>query len=254
MINKKMRGGTKIILGIFLAFALFLIPVVSAQSGVGLAWNKESALVAQNTKTCLTYNVYNPYPNSTYAKIVLSQDMQNILTSSSSQARLIPGNTPSSAGVPVKLCFKTPKVYPKDCWIGNSLICKQTCNGTMKTYSGDVEAVQVSAAEFKSGGSGGSRTQMSVSAPIRVRVQCVPHGRNFTLIYVLILVIASILLALNIRKHRSSKGVNKKESKKTAGKDESLEEKNKELEEKIKKLEEKEKNKSSSKKKVPKKK
>ena len=216
-----------------LVFLLLVLPMASA--GVGLSWNKESALVKENTKTCLTYNVYNPFDKDTYAKIVLSKDMQDIMTSSSSEAKFIPSNTNSSNGIPITFCFKTPKVYPKDCLIGNTFLCKQTCNETMKTYSGEVQAQELSAAEVKAGGSGGSKTQMSVSAPIRIRVQCVPHGRDYSLVYGIVALIAAVLLLIRFRKKRKLKdgsmGVKKTSEK------EDLEKKNKELEKKLKELE-----------------
>lgn len=203
------------ILFISLLLVMTILPTVSA--GVGLKWSQESALVPQNTKTCLTYDVYNPWSKDTYVKMVLSSEMQQILTSSSSETKLVPANTSSNDSIPIQFCFKAPQVYPKNCWIGNSLICKQTCNATMKVYSGEVEAKQVSAAEFKSGGSGGSITQMSVSAPIRVRVKCVPHARNLSLIYGFIALVAAILLLIRFNKKRKLKG-QKTSSKKSSGK------------------------------------
>jgi hypothetical protein len=204
-----MRGGIKVLFGGLFVFVFLVLPLASAYSGLGLAWNKESALVPENTKTCLTYNVYNPFDQSTYAKIQLSDQMKQILTSSQSEVKLIPNNTPSTAGIPVKICFKTPRVYPKDCLVGNSLLCKQTCTEPMKVYQGEVEAVQVSEAQFKSGGSGGSMTQMSISAPIRVRVECIPHARDYTVVYALVAIIATILLVLNLRKSKNKKSNSK---------------------------------------------
>jgi len=234
---------------IFVAILLIVIILPNVSAGVGLKWNQESALVPQNSKACLTYSVYNPWNKDTYVKMVLSNNLKQIVSSSFSETKLVKANTSSNDSIPIKFCFKAPQVYPKDCLIGNSLLCKQTCNGTMKVYSGDVEEKQVSSAKFKSGGSGGSMTQMSLSAPLRIRVQCAPHKRNYSLVYGLIAIIAVILLIIDLRRKRkgkkasgNSKGKNKKDS------DRDLEEKNKKLEEKIKSLERKQQKKSKVKK------
>jgi len=246
-----MRGEVKgeFLGAIFVAILLIAIILPNVSAGVGLKWNQESALVPQNSKACLTYYVYNPWNKDSYVRMVLSKNLEQIVTSSFSETKLVKANTSSNDSIPIKFCFKAPQVYPKDCLIGNSLICKQTCNGTMKVYSGDVEEKQVSSEKFKSGGSGGSMTQMSLSAPLRIRVQCVPHGRNYSLVYALIAIIAAILLVIDLRRKRKGKkasGNSKGKGKKDF--DKGLEEKNKKLEEKIKALEKKQQKKSKAKK------
>lgn len=242
------------IFGALLGVALLVVIILpNVSAGLGLKWNQESALVPQNGKTCLTYSVYNPYPKDAYVKMVLSNNLKKILTSSSSETKLIKANTSSNETTPVKFCFKAPQVYPKDCLIGHSLLCKQTCNGTMKVYSGDVEEKQVtSPTKFKSGGSGGSMTQISLSAPLRIRVKCVPHKRNYSLVYGLVALIAAILLVIDKKRNskgKKSNGKFKEKRKKNENKD--LKEKNKELEKKLKELEKNQskKNKKSQKKK-----
>jgi hypothetical protein len=195
------------LIGIFVFMLIF--PLVSA--GVGIKWDKESTMVPEKTKTCLTYFVYNPFDSDVYAKIELSEELQDIIKSQENEAKLIPSETFSSEAIPVEFCFKTPKIYERDCWIGDSLICKQECNEEMKMYSGEVIVREVSESEFTGPGSGGSATQMSVSAPLKVRVQCAAHERNYSLIYAVVALIAAILLAINIIKgKRKYKNVKKK--------------------------------------------
>ena len=198
-----MRGEkTKIIplIGVFLLISIFLFSFVSA--GVGIKWSQQSILAPEHKKTCMTYYVYNPWAKDVYIKIELSEEIKSIISSYESEKKFIPAETSSSEAIPIELCFKTPYVYERDCWIGNILFCKQECNEEMKIYSGEVEAVEISEIEFKSGGTGGSATQMSVSAPISVGVRCVASDRNLSLIYIVVALIAGTLLMLNIIKRR----------------------------------------------------
>jgi len=191
MRDKKMKSVISIVL-ILMMFA----PLVSA--GVGIKWDKESSLVPEKTSTCLTYNVYNPWEDDSYVQIELSDDLKSIITSSESETKFVPKETSSSEALPIEFCFKTPRVYEQDCLIGN-FICKQTCDEPMKLYEGEVSVIELSEEQAKvGGGAGGSTTQMSVSAPLRVRVQCLPHDRNYGVVYALIALIAGILLWINI--------------------------------------------------------
>jgi hypothetical protein len=201
-----MRGEKieKILLVFVLVFIL-CFHLVSA-AGVGLKWDKESVIIPENEKTCLTYYVYNPWPTDSYVQMRLSSEMQSIVSSYQSEKKLVPAGTSSANALPLEFCFKIPSVYEKDCWIGDSLFCKEECTQDMKIYSGDVQAFEISEAEFNSGSAGGSKTQMSVSAPIQIGVQCIAHGRNLSLIYIIVALIAGTLLVINlVKRKRASK-------------------------------------------------
>lgn len=203
---------SKGILFIGLWIFLFMFSFVSA--GIGISWEKESSLVPENSKTCLTYKVYNPWPDDVYARIELSDSLQGIMKSQESSIEFIPAQTSSKDAIPVEFCFKTPRIYERNCLIGNSLICKQECGEEMKVFSGEVEVIEVSEAEFQAGGAGGSATQMSVSAPLKIRVQCIESGYNFSVVYISIILIAGIWLVINLtRKKEVSKKVIKKNKK-----------------------------------------
>ena len=206
-----MKRETKGIFIVSIFFLMLVLPMVSA--GVGISWDRESALVPEKTKTCLTYKVYNPWPKDVYAQIKLSDELQGIVKSSSSDVQFIPNQTSSKEAIPVTFCFKTPNVYQRDCLIGDSLICKQECKEDLKMFEGEVEVVELSEDQAKIGGAGGSKTTMSVSAPLRVRVQCIPHGRNYSVVYGLVALIAGILLLINVLRSRKKKDSGKKEVK-----------------------------------------
>lgn len=190
----KIKLKNSFIVGIFIL--LLIAPMISA--GVGIFWEGESALVPEKTKTCLTYKVYNPWPNDMYAQIKLSDELQEIVSSVSSDVQFVPKDTSSSDAIPVKFCFKTPRVYEMDCLIADNLLCKKECKEELKVFEGSVEVIELSEDEAKLGGAGGSKTVMSVSAPLRVRVQCVPHSRDYSVVYILVALISAVLLAWNV--------------------------------------------------------
>ncbi len=208
-----MRGEkTKILLGIILV-TTFLVSTLVSAAGIGLKWGQESVVVPENKKACMTYYVYNPWETDTYGQIILSEEMNDIVTSYDAERKLIPAHTSSSEALPMEFCFKTPQIYEKDCWIGDSLICKQECKEEMKIYAGQVEAIELSEEEFASGEVSGSRTQMSISAPIKVGVSCNAHSRNFSLIYLVVAVIALVLLIINVKHRKGPKSKNIKKKK-----------------------------------------
>lgn len=164
-------------------------------AGVGIKWGQESALINEREKTCLTYNVYNPWPKDTYVTIELSEELEQILIMQEAETKLIPKNTASSEAIPVEFCFKTPTVYERDCLLADSFICKQECNEEQKVYSGEVVVKSV-ASEIE----GGSATTMAVSAPLNIRVKCNPHSRNFTLIYVIVMIVSLAVIGMILQK------------------------------------------------------
>ncbi|NCN51396.1 hypothetical protein GW931_00080 [archaeon] len=193
-------GDIKKILLATIIVATLLFPLVSA--GVGISWDRESALVPEKTKTCLTYKIYNPWPKDSYAQIKLSDELSEIIASQESETQFIPAETSSGEAIPVTFCFKTPVIYERDCLVADKLICKQDCLQDMKVYDGQVEIIELTEEQVMSGGSGGSKTMMSVSAPLKIRVQCVKHDRDWSLVYGLVALIAGIVLAWNIIRHK----------------------------------------------------
>jgi len=186
-----------------LAFALMLIILPFVSAGVGISWAKETSLIPENTKTCLTYKVYNPWPEDSTVQIELSDELMEIVNYIESESKFVPKETSSKEAIPVEFCFKTPRVYEQDCALFNKFLCKQDCLEEMKIYSGDVEVIDIGNQDV-SGGSGGSATAVSVSAPLRIKVQCMAHSRNYSLIYILVAIIAGILLIVNLLKKKKN--------------------------------------------------
>ena len=182
----------KIIL--LVVIVIMLSSFISA--GVGIKWGQESALVNEREKTCLSYDVYNPWPDDTYVTIELSEELKEILIMQEAETKLVPKNTASTESIPIEFCFKSPTVYERDCWLANTLICKQDCNEEQKVYSGEVVVKSV-ASEIEGGG---SATTMAVSAPLNIKIKCNACPRNFTLIYVTVIIISLITIGLILQK------------------------------------------------------
>ena len=183
-----------------MVLSIFILPIVSA--GVGIKWSQESSLVNENTKTCLTYSVYNPWPAESNVKITVSDPLKDVLVMQESETKLVPANTASKDAIPIQFCFKTPKIYAEDCLIAGQ-ICEQTCSEVQKEYSGEV-VVQSVPMQTAVNGAGASSTTMAVSAPLNIKVRCVPHSRNYTLIYVLVALISLLIIViLLVRKYRT---------------------------------------------------
>ncbi|HIH52262.1 hypothetical protein J4412_02780 [Candidatus Pacearchaeota archaeon] len=190
-----------LLLSSFLILSLF--PLISA--GVGVVWSQETALIPERTNVCLNYGLYNPWPTDSYVKITLSESLQEIVESSDVKVDSIPKYTFHDASIPVKFCFKTPIVYKQDCLVFDKFLCKQDCTEDMKIYSGEVQVLEVNEAALTPGGSGGSSTSMSVSAPLKVKVKCLAHSRDYSLVYIIVGIIALLVLLWKIYKKNIKK-------------------------------------------------
>jgi len=181
-----------------------------ASAGVGIKWDRESALAEGGERACLTYGVYNPWPEETYVKISLSDELQEVLDVQDINSTLIPAHTASTEAIPIEFCFDVPeRIYGKNCWFGGFFVCEQECKEEQMIYEGDVEIRSVPPPS-----GGGSSATMAVSAPLRVKVKCVPHGTDYTLLYVVLAVVALVVITL-IMKYRKPKSERVKEKMKS---------------------------------------
>jgi hypothetical protein len=164
--------------------AVMLSSFVSA--GVGIKWDRETALIAEGKEACITYGVYNPWPETTYVEITVTEPLLEVLEIQDTETVEVPQDTASSDAIPIEFCFEAPKrIYSKDCWVGNFFVCEKQCLEEKVVYEGDVV---VSSVPNPAGG--GSSAVMAVSAPLRVRVDCLPFERDYTMLYALIAVIS----------------------------------------------------------------
>ncbi|MFA5060818.1 MAG: hypothetical protein WC494_00685 [Candidatus Pacearchaeota archaeon] len=175
---------------------LSLVPLSLA--GVGIKWEKESIVLEEGGKACVSYGVYNPWPTESYVVIELSEELKEVLIFQETETKLIPANTPSGSAIPIEFCFEVPQVYEKDCFLGT--LCKQECSEEQKIFSGEVMVKSV-ANPSEIDNSGGSATQMVVSAPLRIKVICNSSGRDLTALYILIAVVSLIIIIFLVRKN-----------------------------------------------------
>jgi len=194
----------------FVGVVLAIVLLQLASAGIGIKWEQESFIVNENEKTCVTYSVYNPWPEDTSVRIELADTLKDVMVSQEAETKLIPADTSSADAIPLKFCFKVPRVYGQDCLVAGQL-CKQECGEQPVEYTGEVVVKSVPI-ETKMSGAGGSTTSMAVSAPLRLRIECNAHPRDYSLIYIILGIISLIvILVVLYRKHRKPESERKRE-------------------------------------------
>lgn len=189
---------------------MFFVGVSFVSAGVGIKSYQESLLLGEGEKGCLNVGAYNPFVTDTYVLVGVSEELQEVLTKQSADTKLLPAKTSSDDALNLEFCFKVPRVYSRDCLVGD-FICEQTCTEDQKVYEGEV-FLQSVPAPTEIGGTGGSSTKMSVSHPMRIRVACEAHSRDYTLVYVLVALICAIVIAWTLfSKYRKPKAQRDKE-------------------------------------------
>jgi len=188
---------------IFEIILLFVVGVMLSSlvsAGVGIKWDRESALVESGESACLIYGAYNPWPKETWIEITVTEPLQEVLTLQKVESVLVPADTGVEQAIPLEFCFEVPRgIYNKDCWLGQWFVCEQTCLEEMKIYDGDVVLSSV-----PSPVDGGSAGIMAVQAPLRVKVDCKAFTRDYALLYVLIVVISAGFVGMILyRKYRT---------------------------------------------------
>ncbi|MFA5142456.1 MAG: hypothetical protein WC471_05820 [Candidatus Woesearchaeota archaeon] len=184
----------------FIITALLCINIVSA---VGIKWFTEGEVLNENSDLCIRYGTYNPSGNDIKVNIAVEGELQSIIEGVKSSDSLVEASTSSINAKMIDFCFKVPIVYPEDC-LWNGLICEQKCEVETKTYSGEV--VMTEAPAQTTGGTAGSGATIAASAPLKLTVNCKAHKRDWSIVYVtLILLVLVILGVLIYRKYRKPK-------------------------------------------------
>jgi len=188
VIHVKMEG--KIVASLILA--ILFIGIVSA--GIGIKWGEEFVEVVEAEQTCLSYGAYNPWPEDSYLKIGVSEELEEILEVNEGESILVPSDTGSGEAIPINLCFYVPEIYEKSCLFG-SLFCEKRCDGEREVISGEVLITEV---RTSSSVGQSSAIVASVSAPLEVEIICSPHSKNLSLMYLGMSIIAIFIVALVI--------------------------------------------------------
>jgi hypothetical protein len=180
---------------IFLVLMVLLVVIVLSQvgfarKGVGLVWTTESEVVQEGTKHCVEYGIYNPWDEDVTAVLSVSGELENVITKKESETTFIKAGTSHTDAEPIDFCFKVAKIYEKDCIMG--MLCKQTCEDPIVEYEGKIVAEEEATGE--TGGTAGSTTSLGVSVPLKLRVSCEAHDRNWTLLYVAVIILALIAI------------------------------------------------------------
>ncbi len=172
----------------FLVLASFLAVPVGA---VGIVWSTEKEMVGEMSPHCITYGVYNPSEEDATVKLSVSDSLKPIVQGEVSQTRVVAAGTTHDQAVELELCFQVPKVYAADCLAGDFL-CEQACMQDEISYTGEIMAMEVNDG---SGGGMGSATTVGASVPLTLRVACSPYQRDWSPVYVIVIVAAAAAIA-----------------------------------------------------------
>ena len=185
--------------GVIVLIVLFLsINIVLA---VGIKWFTEGESVQENSEKCINYGAYNPSDKDIKVKVEITGSLNEVISGTSFEDKIIKANTASANSENIKVCFKIPKIYEEDCWISN-LICKQECSVPVKAYSGELLMTEAPLSS-KIGETAGSGATIAASAPLALTVNCKQHGRDLTIIYILIIVLVVLFLIKHLYKKYS---------------------------------------------------
>ena len=173
---------------------------VLARKGVGMVWTTETEIVNEGASKCISYGIYNPWDEDVTATLDVSDELKPILLKIDSKPQFIKGETFHDAAVLTEFCFKVARVYSRDCLIGN-MLCEQTCSETPIEYSGSVIALEEQSGEASGTG---SATSLGVVVPLKIKVACNESSRNYTPVYIIIIVIALGLIAWILYRNKNA--------------------------------------------------
>lgn len=180
---------------VFFVLTLLVFSSFFVSAGLGIKYGQESAMVNEGDETCLSYSVYNPWPDDSNVIIGVSDSLKEILVLQEAETKFVPKFTSSQDAIPIKFCFKVPQVYSRNCAFAGKLLCELTCKEDMKSYEGEV-SVSTLPVDTAITGTGGSAAMAVVGAPLRIRVACNPFPRSYTLLYVLIALISAVVIGI----------------------------------------------------------
>ena len=190
---------TKLFALLLLLCVVLAFPV-AARKGVGIVWNTETEIVKEGTNYCIEYGIYNPWDEDVNALLSVSEEFKPIVNNEESEPRLVEGGTKHDRAVPINLCFDIDNVYQQDCLFGD-FFCQQKCDVQPVTHEGKIVVM-----EETTGSAGmGSSTTLGVSVPLKLKVQCNAHPRDWTLAYLALAILLSILIIIVLLRRRKNK-------------------------------------------------
>lgn len=197
-----------VLLAVFVSIIMFS-SLVSA--GIGIVSYEGSLMPLEGQEACLIVGAYNPFETGTNVVVSVSDELKDVLILQDAETKYLPPHTSSKEAIPLKFCFKVPKVYDRQYMLGH-VVSKLDCTDQpMKEYKGDV-ALESTSVSDAAGGVGGSATKMSVSQPFIVRVKCAPYGWDYTVLYVIVAFLSAGITGLILfRRYRKPKSERLKE-------------------------------------------
>ncbi len=196
----KMKNKT--IMALLFVCLLVFTQGVSARSGVGLYWEADTLSVHENTEECVEYKVYNPWEDPVNVMLNPSDELEEV-TKSTGDSTFVQGDTSHTDAIPVEVCFEVGNVYEDDCLLFGTM-CKQVCGDSIVKYEGKILASEVNTEESQA--ATGSAAAIAVGAPMGISVQCSPSGRDFTFVYIAVIVVALALVGFILyRKNKRKK-------------------------------------------------
>lgn len=202
----KMKNKLLLIVVLTLAIILVLPHATDARKGVGIVWNTESEIVNEASTHCIEYGIYNPWDEDVQAYLSVYGELNEVIKNEFSDSYLIKAKTFHDMAVPVNFCFEVAQVYSKDCLYGD-YICEQTCEEPEVTYEGKIKTMEKSEGLF---GGSGSSTSLGVSVPLKLKVRCNAHSRDWSLVYISVIGVTLAALGIFLYKKKISRGKRKK--------------------------------------------
>lgn len=179
-----------------LTFSLLLVAsLLPVQAdAVGIVWTTEKEMVNEISPQCITYGVYNPSVEDANVMLSVSESLKPVIQGVVSHSQLVTAGTKHDQAVQLELCFQVPMVYDADCLAGNFL-CEQACTQDEIVYAGEIMAIEVN---DESEGGMGSATTVGASVPLTLRVRCNPYQRDWSPVYLIVIVVAAAGIAARI--------------------------------------------------------
>ncbi len=176
----------------FFVFLIISLVSMNMVSAIGIVWSTEGEYVDENSDKCITYGTYNPSSNDIKSRIEVTGSLGEVIIGASTEEKIIKAHTPPTDAEQIDFCFKVPSVYKKDCIIGD-VLCEQRCEEETKSFKGEIIMTEE---PLDSSGGTGSGATVSASAPLTLVVNCVEYERDWSLAYVVGIVIVLVLLGI----------------------------------------------------------